>query len=59
MAVPNPGRIGFPAGGNLNLNYGGSGNSLGSAMSDASTSWYFYHKSVWVPTGGMGSQHPF
>lgn len=58
-ASPNPGRMGLPVGGNMNFSYGGSGYTLGNAMSDASTSWYFHHKSMWVPSGSMGGNVPF
>jgi len=58
-ASPNPMRMGFPTGSNMTFSYGGSDNSLGSAMSDLSSSWYFTHKSMWVPTGSMGGQYPY
>jgi len=58
-ASPNPARMGFPTGGDMNFSYAGSGYTLGNAMSDASSSWYFHHKSMWVPSGSMGGAYPY
>lgn len=59
LTTPNAGRMGLPVGSDMNFNYSGGGYSLGNAMSDASTNWYFHHKSMWVPSGSMGGSYPF
>ncbi len=59
QASPNAGRMGLTVGSDIDFIYGGSGYTLGNAMSDASTSWYFHHKSMWVPSGSMGGNAPF
>lgn len=52
------GRMGIPVGNGLDFAVSG-GNDLGSAYAGLATDWYFTHKDMWVPTGGMGSQWPF
>jgi membrane-associated protease RseP (regulator of RpoE activity) len=56
-----PTRMGIPSSNvdmkNLLTQYN-SGNSLGSAYGDLMSSWYFTHKSMWVPSVVGGSEYP-